>query len=170
MKRILSLLLCTVLLASPVTAFAIPLSSGDDALRQQFSYGGSSTFDYTYFAPELSDGKTYPLVIWVHGLGSGDYEGDQLNSYDLCKWASDEYQARFRNAEGAFILCPRSAISWDLIGTDALKSCINSFINDYSAYIDTSRIYIAGFSVGAVMVLRMVSDYPNFFAGPRTPL
>lgn len=165
MKKIISIILCIAILCVPVTVFAIPLSSGDNALRDEFSSGNSGTLHYSYFEPELSGGKKYPLVIWLHGVASGNYDGNELDSYEFCKWASDEYQARFVNAEGAFLLCPRCPGGWDVTTTGVLMDCINSFISLYSPFIDTSRIYISGFSVGAVMVLKMVNAYPNFFAG-----
>lgn len=165
LKKIISIVLCIVMLFVPLSVFAIPLSSGDDALRDEFLSGSNSILNYSYFVPTLSEGEKYPLVVWLHGVASGNYDGNELDSYEFCKWASDEYQARFVNAGGAFLLCPRCPGGWDATTTDILMDCIAAFISEFSSNIDTTRIYISGFSVGAVMVLRMVNDYPSFFAG-----
>lgn len=166
MKRILSVLLC-VFLFFGVFAFAagaIPVAAGDDALRAQFGSGSGGGLTYKYFAPDLSDGVKYPVVVWLHGIASGNYEGDQLDSYDLCKWASDEYQARFENAGGAFILCPRASGTWDLTTTAAVKNCVEDFISRFEGQADRNRIYLMGFSIGASMTIKTAADYPDYFA------
>ena len=165
MKKCLSLLLCACLLFGlGATAFAIPLASGDDALRGQFQSGSGGGLDYQYFAPALKDGVKYPVMIWLHGVASGNYAGDQVDTYEFCRWASDEFQARAVDG-GIYLFCPRCAGGWDLTTPAALKSCIDSFVAAHKDSIDTNRIYISGFSVGATMVLKEASAYPDFFAG-----
>ena len=165
MKKIIAILMCVCLLVASlcVGALAVPLSSGADALKAEFHGGSGGGLDYRYFAPAAESGKKYPLVIWLHGVASGNYAGDQIDSYDIYKWVSDEYQARFADAGGAYLLAPRCAGGWDLTTTSALKSCIDSFVARFDN-IDTDRIYLTGFSVGATMVLKTASAYPNFFA------
>ena len=164
MKKCISLFLCFCLLFSfGAAAFAIPLSSGDDALRGEFKGANGDGLDYRYFAPALKEGVKYPLVIWLHGVASGDYPGDQVDSYEFCRWASDEFQARSADG-GMYLLCPRCAGGWDLTTPATLKRCVDSFIAARKDSVDTNRIYIAGFSVGATMVLKVTSSYPDFFA------
>lgn len=165
MKKLLALLLCACLCAAAlgVGAYAVPLDSGTDALKAEFKGGSGGGLDYRYFAPAAEEGKKYPLVIWLHGVASGNYAGDQIDSYDICKWVSDEFQARFANAGGAYVFAPRCPGGWDLASTATLKSCIDSFIARFDD-IDTKRIYLIGFSVGATMVLKTASRYPDFFA------
>ena len=165
MKKLIALLLCACLcaaFASPV--FAAPLSAGQDALRAEFRSGDDGGLDYRYFAPSGADGAPYPLVVWLHGIASGNYEGDQIDSYDFCNWASDEFQARFEGAGGAFLLAPRCPGGWELTTPAALKSCVDAFIARFPGQIDQNRIYLCGFSVGATMVLKTASRYPGFFA------
>ena len=166
MKRVIALLLSLIVCAGvfSVCAYAVPLSAGQDALKAAFKGGSGGGLDYRYFAPAAEEGKKYPLVIWLHGIGSGNYAGDQIDSYDICNWVSDEYQARFANAGGAFLLAPRCAGGWDLTTPAALKSCIDSFVAQFDGSVDRNRIYLTGFSVGATMVLKTASLYPNFFA------
>lgn len=47
---------------------------------------------------------------------------------------------------------------------EALKALIDEFIANNDAAIDTKRIYIGGCSNGGFMTMRMIIDYPDFFA------
>lgn len=165
-KKLIALLLCPVILLCVFVpaAYAIPVSSGDNALRAQFVSGSGGGLSYMYFAPEAQPGVKYPVVVWLHGIASGNYNGDQIDSYDLCKWASDEYQARFENAGGAYILCPRASGTWDLTTTSAVKNCVDSFVSRFKSSVDTNRIYLMGFSIGASMTIKTASDFPDYFA------
>ena len=157
MKKIIAILLC-------VCMAAFSLAAGDDALRAQFQSGSGGGLDYRYFAPAAEEGKRYPLVVWLHGVASGDYDGDQIDSYEFCRWASDEFQARFAEAGGAYLFAPRCPGGWDLTTPATLKACIASFVSGFEGSVDADRIYLAGFSVGATMVLKTASAYPSFFA------
>ena len=172
MKRFVSIFLAAVMLALPLSAaaFALPLSDGTAALDGTFQDGQYGAYDYVYFSPVKGeeDAVRYPLMVWLHGRTSGSYPRSQLGRYEFSNWASDEYQARFENAGGCFLLCPRAAIGdkneWDNGKKGDLKAIIDDFINNNSAHIDTTRIYIAGYSTGGTMVWTMLTTYPGFFA------
>ena len=67
------------------------------------------SIDYRYFSPVKDDDNTkYPLVIWLHGMGDGEYEGKQVAASDIVKWTSDYFQSRFKDSGGAFVFSPRS--------------------------------------------------------------
>ncbi len=173
MKRALSVLLCAVLLLTlSLQAFALPLNSGIDALRDEFYFGvgpdsNGVVIDYYAFKPEtLRPGVKYPLVVWLHGLISGGYPGRQITRNDISYWASDEFQARFA-AGGAFILAPRSpepVADWADYLKAPLKNTIDAFIHENDGLIDTTRIYIGGLSMGGKMTLKMIAAYPEMFA------
>lgn len=154
----------TLLMSLCLAAGAVSVSDGDDALRAQFASGSGGGLDYRYFAPAAADDMKYPLVIFLHGINSGYYDGDQLDSYDFCKWASDEYQSRFYESHGAFLFCPRASGTWDTTPDGTLMNCIKSFVSKYSAKIDTDKIYITGFSAGATKTINMAGAYPDYFA------
>ena len=172
MKKILSVLLALLLLALPLTvcAYAIPLSDGTAKLNKAFVNGKYGSYDYVAFSPVKgeNDATKYPLTVWLHGRNSGGYPRSQLERYEFSNWASDEYQARFENAGGCFLLCPRAAVGskneWDNSNRAALKEIIDTFIADNADHIDVSRIYIAGYSTGGSMVWNMLTAYPGFFA------
>ncbi len=181
MKKIISVIVCMVMLMSVgaigFTASAELLPIGNDVLDAWFLDGECpGELDYVYYAPEAEGNTKYPLMIWLHGAKSGDYPRAQLEWYRFSNWASPEYQSRFANAGGAFLLAPRSSKdvthNWYESGCSSLKATIDYFISVNSDKIDTSRIYISGYSTGGSMVWHMVTKYPDFFAAamPIAPL
>ncbi len=181
MKKLLSILLAVVLIFSiSVPVFACSSNRNetyDDILPElqaQFVYGeGPETdgysIDYRYFSPvEKGDGTKYPLVIWLHGMGDGGEDGAQIKKSDIAFWTSDEFQARFKGSEGAFILAPRSpedkSIFWPDSFIRVLRATIDDFISKNKNNIDLNRIYIGGYSMGGKMTLKMAVAYPEMFA------
>lgn len=171
MKRIISVLLCVILLALSVSmgASAISINSSRGDLIAEFQDGACSNgVDYAYYSPvKENDNTKYPLLVWIHGMKSGTEPRLQIRWYGISNWASDEYQAKFDQG-GCFIFAPRATVSainnWDVTSLWALKSSIDEFIAINGDNIDTNRIYIAGYSTGGVMVWEMLNAYPDFFA------
>lgn len=124
--------------------------------------------DYMYYKPEnLSANKKYPLVVYFHGMGQGSEAGAQIEENNIALWASPELQSRFTNG-GAFIFVPRSheenSEYWENNSILSVKTAIDKFIEKNRDYIDTTRIYVGGFSMGGKMTLKMATSYPDFFA------
>lgn len=172
MKKITAVILAVLmLLPMAVTAFAIPLSEGSTALDKQMLDGkiDSTGVDYVYYSPVKGDGDNtkYPLMIWLHGMRSGQTKRAQLQWYEFSNWASDEYQSRFENAGGCFLFAPRaqnSTNNWEGADCVLLKKTIDAFIAQLGDSVDRDRIYIGGYSTGGLMVWEMISQYPDFFA------
>ncbi len=174
-KKIIALILALVCLCSfPVNANALSLDSGIDALRAEFVQGEGPvvndwSVDYSYFSPvKENDNTKYPLVVWFHGMGDGGEAGKPVEKSNIAYWASDEFQARFGEAGGAFILAPRSheenAKFWDDDLLEPVRAAIDDFIANNKANIDTTRIYVGGYSMGGKMTLNMITAYPEMFA------
>lgn len=173
LKKIISFLLVTVFVTGicSIGAFA---GNDIDALREEFSYGEGPvvegySIDYRYYSPvKAYDDTRYPLVIWLHGMGDGAYDGRQIERSNIALWASEEYQSRFKGSEGAFILAARSVEEDELYWTDGLiyplRAAIDDFIDENWYNIDPQRIYIGGYSMGGKMTLKMVVAYPEMFA------
>lgn len=179
MKKAISVFLFLLMLASifVMPASAVSLSAGSDALIASFG-SGESSLDYVYFSPvkDESDDTKYPLVLWLHGNSSGNYPGHQVENSDIFKFASDEFQARFCNAGGAFLLLPRddttdAALAWDMTIEAAMETLID-FVSEYGDNIDINRIYVGGNSMGGKGVYKMAANYPNVFAAifPISPV
>lgn len=176
-KKLLSLILSLVILMGISLCFAsakepLPLEAGLEELKAQFEKGqGPETeghaIDYRFFSPvKENDSTKYPLVVWLHGMGDGAYEGRQIERQQAALWSSAEYQSRF--GEGAFILAPRSLEEKELYWTDSLiyplRAAIDDFIAKNKDNIDISRIYVGGYSMGGKMTLKMAVAYPELFA------
>ncbi len=179
MKKAITVLLCLLIFVSSfsVTSLAVSEKQGMDALRAQFQ-SGESVLDYVYYSPvRKNDDAKYPLVVWLHGNSSGDYPGHQLDNCNIGLWASEEYQSRFKETGGAYLLLPRYptsgllSVAWEGT-TNNLKKTIDDFVKKHIDNIDVSRIYIGGYSMGGKMTLRMAMNYPDFFAAafPLSPV
>lgn len=175
-KKILSVILCMLMISGVLClcASAVPFSDGLEELRSQFEYGEGPetdgyTIDYRYFSPvKENDNTKYPLVVWLHGMGDGEYEGKQISMNNMPYWTSEEYQSRFKNSGGAFVFAPRSLEEKDLYWDDCLihplRAAIDDFISRNKENIDISRIYVGGYSMGGRMTYKMAVAYPEMFA------
>lgn len=126
------------------------------------------SIDYNYFSPVGKKDKTkYPLVIWFHGQGDGSSQGKPFSNSNVAAWASEDYQRRFKGAEGAFIMVPCCADGADTWGDKYIvvaRAAIDDFIAKNRKNIDVSRIYVGGYSMGGKMTLKMLAAYPEMFA------
>lgn len=174
-KKIIAILLAISLIAAyPAGASALSIEGGIEPLKEQFVQGegpvaGDYSIDYRYFSPvKKNDTTKYPLVIWLHGMGDGAEDGTQVAKSNIAYWASDEFQARFEPAGGAFILAARSreenGIFWSNELIEPLRAAIDDFIAKNKANIDLSRIYVGGYSMGGKMTYKMAIAYPELFA------
>ncbi|MBQ2846802.1 MAG: hypothetical protein IJE74_00905 [Clostridia bacterium] len=181
-KKTIAVLLavCMCVLSLPIGAFAagrktaLPTSAGIQALRDEFDSfvapeEGGYALDYCCYSPAgKNDSVKYPLVIFLHGIGHGDYVNSQLDDSDMPYWASSELQRRFTSG-GAFILLPRAPedklVYWSTSLLESLRAVIDDVIDRYGKNIDLTRIYIGGSSAGAEMTWDMIAAYPEYFAG-----
>lgn len=129
---------------------------------------------YGYFTP-AADGRS-PLVVWFHGAGEGGddirvaYTGNKVTAI-----SSPDIQGKLGGA--AWVLVPQCPTVWmddgiEKLGrsnrsiyTEPVKRLIDQFISQHKNQIDENRIYIGGLSNGGFMTIRMLIDYPDFFAG-----
>lgn len=161
--------------AADNTKVALPLSAGIEALREQFELDVSDecndyALDYAYYSPAgENDNEKYPVVIYLHGIGHGSYNGSQLDDSTMAYWASQELQSRWKDTGGAYILLPRSPEDelqyWNKSLVDPLRALIDSFISKHGENVDTTRIFIGGSSAGGEMSWDMAITYPEYFAG-----
>lgn len=128
--------------------------------------------NYGYWAP--AEEVKRPLVIWLHGAGEGG--SDPTIAYTgnkVVNLSGPDIQAKLG---GAWILAPQTPTMWMDDGsgqygrtgrskyTEALKALIDEFVALHADRIDANRIYIGGCSNGGFMTMRMIIDYPDFFA------
>ncbi|MBQ2903159.1 MAG: hypothetical protein IJE48_02045 [Clostridia bacterium] len=174
-KKLTAILLAFILLAAyPLGAGALSVEGGLDPIKEQFVFGegpeaGGYSIDYRYFSPAGENDTTkYPLVVWLHGMGDGASDGVQVAKSNIAYWASNEFQARFEPAGGAFILAARSreenGMYWPNELVEPLRAAIDDFIAKNKDNIDLSRIYVGGYSMGGKMTYKMAIAYPELFA------
>ncbi|MBQ6600088.1 MAG: hypothetical protein IIX36_00435 [Clostridia bacterium] len=173
LRKAISFLLTVILVTGLVT---VSCFAGDESRESVmgFEYGvGPETegyaIDYRYYSPvKENDTTRYPLVVWLHGMGDGAYDGKQVERSDISLWTSADYQSRFKESGGAFIFAARSVeekgLYWDDCLIYPLRAAIDDFIAENKTNIDLSRIYVGGYSMGGKMTLKMAVAYPELFA------
>lgn len=127
---------------------------------------------FGYYSPNKSREKR-PLIIWLHGGGEGGYDTSiAYTGNNVVNLSSEKVQRIFG---GAYVLAPQVPTLWMDDGSGeftwsgkskyvtALKALVDEFI-DVHTNIDVNRVYIGGCSNGGFMTMRMIIDYPGFFA------
>jgi len=147
---------------------------------------GNPPIEYHVFSPVKGDESAkYPVVIWLHGMGQGYCFREPLRGTDIANFVSEPYQAKF--GKGAYIMIPRAnedlgkvdtiarfmySNSW-VAGSDekgvpdqlpSLLGAIRQFLAEEKEHIDTSRIYLSGFSAGGHMTWQVLHAMPTTFA------
>lgn len=142
---------------------------------------------YRLYTPKQRvPGRTYPLVVFLHGAGgSGSDNLKQLqgaNMFGALVWTLPENQAR----HPAFVLAPQTNVNWPCVIVDAAKPArtpadltfcppgmsgpgarLAFEIIDHllgTLPIDKGRIYVTGHSMGGAGAWHMIAQRPRFFA------
>jgi predicted peptidase len=134
---------------------------------------GTIELNYAHYVP-AEDGASHPLIVWLHGGGEGGTDATiPLAANKATAFASEDVQAYF---DGAYILVPQAPTRWmdtglptdqhigiESIFTRALQALVESYVAENPA-IDPNRIYLGGLSNGGFMTLRLLLDYPDYYA------
>lgn len=142
---------------------------------------------YRLFTPaRVEQGRTYPLVVFLHGAGgSGTDNVKQLdggNVFGALVWALPENQAR----HPAFVLAPQSDWNWPCtivdpknppkraadielcppgalgIGARLALEVIDGLLGTLP--VDRQRLYVTGHSMGGAGTWHLIAQRPGFFA------
>lgn len=151
----------------------------------EFEFGAASYTDeqygpiempFAHYSPATDNGRN-PLIIWLHGGGEGGTDPTiPLAANRATAFVSDEIQATFG---GAYVLVPQSATRWmqgpsgqdggsekpDALSiyTRATQNLVESFVSERPD-VDPDRIYVAGASNGGFLTVRLILDYPDYYA------
>lgn len=134
---------------------------------------GPIELTYAHYTPE-DDGGSHPLLVWFHGGGEGGTDPTiPLAANRAAAFASEEIQSYF---DGAYVLVPQAPTRWmdtgydddthrgiESIFTRAAQDLVESYVAEHPA-IDTNRIYVGGLSNGGYMTVRLLLDYPDYYA------
>lgn len=127
-----------------------------------YQYGEFRDMPYRILFPRNYDStKTYPLHVFLHGIGESGTDNEQQLS-----WGSTLFQEdSIREEYPSFIIfpqCPASRYWFDEEITQKLTGLIDALISDHT--IDMKEISIGGFSMGAYGTFAMVARNPDLFA------
>lgn len=130
---------------------------------------------YNLYIPEnLEKGKKYPLVLFIHDMGScsADVKNTLIQGKGATVWAADAWQKR----QPCFVLAPcyeRQCANDDFQVTweaDATIGLVKELLLQYAA-IDEKRIYGTGQSMGCMMLCELMLRNPwifrRLFSGSR---
>ena len=140
-------------------------TEGNKELCDKFSYGEYLSYGkliYRLFTPTTDD--KVPLVVYLHGADAfGNDNEEHLFMHDIgTTFAKDEWQAH----DPCFILAPqcKAGSYWSMRSSGGLVyELIEKMIIEDNR-IDSSRIYIYGYSAGAIGTIRILKEKPDFFA------
>ncbi len=142
---------------------------GAEGFREfSFEAQGGRRLAYHLFCPlEIEEGKTYPLVLFMHDAGSCSMGimAPLIQGNGATVWAKKRAQQR----HACFVLAPwypdKAAndsfeVTWE---ADATIELVRELLGRYP--IDEKRIYGTGQSMGCMMLCDLMLKNPGFFAG-----
>jgi len=111
---------------------------------------------YVYIPQRVESSK--PLIVYLHGRGG---TGTMYQFLKSDGGGGFLHEIEDKNVEyNSYILMPQTPIyEWN---TNTVMSIINEVVNKYG--IDTKRISIWGYSMGAEAIPAIVNSNPNFFS------
>lgn len=136
--------------------------SGHMAYEAIYSSDGLA-LRYRLHSPAAEDGRRYPLVLFLHGMGERghDNEAQVVNTSGAFIWAAPEIQSE----HPCFIACPQCPdnLSWTHPGISGL---LIDLVNELCGRlpIDRMRLYVCGLSMGGIGTWNLVANNPGVFA------
>lgn len=132
--------------------------SWDEAIEPRRSESQFATFSPVNYEP----GYAYPLIVWLHGAGSSEYELPQI--------------MRHVSVQNFLAVAPRGSVrrpgnkwAWSQTseGIAAAESAVSDVIETAADrfHIHSNRVFIAGTGTGGTMALRLALQRPEWFAG-----
>ena len=119
---------------------------------------GERSYDYFVHLPE---GKTadqadgLPLVFTIHGRGEPAWMFTTKNGWDLLADETQEFVLVSPDSPGNIWFVSRD--------NEVFEKIVSQMVEEYQ--IDETRVYLTGFSNGAVMTREMAYSRPHLFAG-----
>jgi len=141
-------------------------------VAKTFRNARGETLLYRLFSPPNYDPKQkYPLVLYLHGGGGRGTDNikqiDGGNGYLIDLFTSNETQSRY----ASFVVAPQSPMQEGWIESDSITptrqlrlvfEMISELQKSFS--MDSTRLYVAGQSMGGLGTFALISEYPKLFA------
>lgn len=126
-------------------------------LRRTVEVEGRS-YDYFVHLPKgrtKEEARGLPLVFTVHGRGEPAWMFTAKNGWDTLADETGEFILVSPDSPGNIWFLPRDG--------GAFPEIVSAMAEEFQ--IDTSRVYLSGFSNGGMMVREVAVCYPHLFAG-----
>ncbi len=182
-KRILVVILFIFSFISCEGVFSIDSSeeeSFDDSNRPGLEYNAAGKYYFVKpwnYEKEYNANRRYPLLVYLHGSGQGNWLGNLyymgMGYHSGLPYAQDQLQTvkpfennkdiadKFRQNYPCFTYVPDGTSGFDIV---TLRAQIEQLKSDYR--IDTDRIYLTGYSMGAYTSYQMAAQNTGqMFAG-----
>lgn len=143
---------------------------------KEFISDSGDTLLYRMMVPEeMVDGKTYPLVLFLHGAGERGNDNTAQLEWGVHAFANPE----FREWNPAIVIAPQvpedsywANLDWREEGSglmenpaEPLKLAHQLVLETVDEYpVDQHRLYITGLSMGGFGTWDMITRYPDLFA------
>ncbi len=172
--------LCILLLQS----ILLPIWAGAPQFEKKtFTAKSGDEMRYRVLYPEnydASDGKKYPLVLFLHGAGERGTDNDKQLAHGSGQFLNPVNREKYP-AIVLFPQCP-SELYWALDSRPAnglenenfpqnpplskAFACVKELLDQFIAggQVDTRRIYVVGLSMGGMGTYDMAARYPDLFA------
>ncbi|MBP1609996.1 MAG: phospholipase, partial [Acidobacteria bacterium] len=123
----------------------------------------TGSFRYRFFSPKSDEGKTYPLIIYLHGE---EERGDD-NEKQIATQRGGTVFARpqWQEKHPCFIFAPQCPVAADWQDermVQLIAAALDELPQKYP--IDFSRVYITGISMGGSGTWNLINKHPRFFA------
>lgn len=154
-------------------------ANAQDEWKSSFSkhikIAGKDTLPYRYYQPKINEDTKLPLVVFLHGAGERGNDNNAQLLHGVKYFMADSAQSKYPCA----IFAPQCPTGKRWVETDwkLLKHTMPSKPSDPMAlvfdvidslkklpYIDSTRIYITGLSMGGYGTWDAIQRRPGFFA------
>jgi predicted peptidase len=143
----------------------------DDFARRSFTDAAGTRIAYRFFRPgKLRGGRTYPLVLFLHGGGeTGSPQVRPANETQITAnrgaivWATPERQAH----DPAFVVAPQLPGRTSQWTEPAIRAAVMALVARLGERypVDPDRVYLTGLSRGGRGAVEYLSLQPRTFAG-----
>lgn len=119
-----------------------------------------STEYYLYTPTGMKAGEKYPIALFMHGCCGVDYHASLRNAVDPPVRMWHNFGSNTQSVP-TYIISPATSRGWQQHFKN-LKAVIDDLIANHNG--DPQRVYVCGFSMGGDGTVRMLQEYPGFFA------
>jgi predicted peptidase len=158
-----------------VFAYANAQDEWKNSFSKHTKIAGKDTLPYRYYVPKINESTKLPLVIFLHGAGERGNDNNAQLFHGVKYFMADSAQSKYQCA----IFAPQCPTTKRWVETDwkLLKHTMPAKPSDPMTlvfavidslkklpYIDSTRIYITGLSMGGYGTWDAMQRRPDFFA------